>query len=86
MEIVNVTAKKSYVTPIMLEKGTLYQLTGRSMNKEILMVVENRAYTSLTKLERRSVSLDTGEIVPWEGHEHKECVILKGKLEVSEEV
>ncbi|AXY81847.1 hypothetical protein HOU14_gp22 [Dickeya phage Luksen] len=85
MKIVNVTPKAPAVSVFMLNTGEVYRMANGST--DILMVIEKReSYQDSFKsrVVRSSVSLTTGKIVPWNGHEKEHCVVLKATLEVSE--
>lgn len=86
MKIVNTTPKKPTVSVFMLNSGEVYRMANGST--DILMVTEKRiepdgiGYKS--RVIRSSVSLTTGKVIPWNGHENEHCVVLKATLEVSE--
>ncbi|AWD92372.1 hypothetical protein HOT15_gp20 [Dickeya phage Dagda] len=89
MKIVNVTPKAPAVSVFMLNSGEVYRLVNGST--DILMVTERFESTLGAngmrrgdRLVRSSVSLTTGKIVSWKGHEREHCVVLKATLEVSE--
>lgn len=86
MKIVNVTPKKPTVSVFMLNSGEVYRMANGST--DILMVIEKREHATQdgykSRVVRSSVSLTTGKVVPWNGHEREHCVVLNTTLEVSE--
>lgn len=78
MEIVNITEAKRPLKVRDLSIGDVYRQ--ESGCEETLVVI---TYGSGT---RASLSLNTSEIVYWNGHQNQRCFRLKAKLEVSEEV
>ncbi|AXY81953.1 hypothetical protein [Dickeya phage Mysterion] len=91
MKIVNATPKAPAISVCMLNTGDVYRMANGST--DILMVIERfenvldsfkRHMIGDVRLVRSSVSLTTGKVVPWSGHEKEHCVVLKATLEVSE--
>lgn len=77
MKIVNTTPKAHTISVFMLNPGEVYRMINGST--DILMVTEKCEEGTLS-----SVSLTTGNVIPWNGHEREHCVVLKATLEVSE--
>lgn len=86
MKIINNTPKKPTVSVFMLNSGEVYRMANGST--DILMVIEKREELTpagyKSRVIRSSVSLTTGKVIPWNGHEKEHCVVLKATLEVSE--
>lgn len=78
MKIVNLEADKKQLKVRELSVGDVYRQ--KRGCQEVMMVI---TYGSAT---RASVSLNTAEVVYWNGHQDQDCVRLNSKLEVSEEV
>lgn len=82
MEIVNLSppAKKPLLVKD-LSFGDVYRtVSGCQETMLVVQIIERGSYGVA------SLSLDTSEVVYWNGHQTQACVRLKAKLEVTEEV
>lgn len=80
MKIIDNTTPDTYVFVDNLKAGTIYRMYKNC--SEIFMVVQSNQNGFTTRI-KHSVSLTTGRIIPWEGHERQRCEILNATLEVS---